>query len=188
MAGREQLTLLEQDALKQRVLVPEHQALVGGVPVGSLQVVQVLLVHPDRLFELLDVFGASFAEGGLCLAVPLLTFLGRSINLAKPSVPLMYRLPRHVTVTVCSYRLTGLRPPLRFTGWPSWELDAVWLLPLGACMPSSPESSESSESCLMLSFLSMDIMSAISSMCKAVLPVGGERLERGGGGGERRGG
>lgn len=68
-------SFLEKDALEQRVLVAQHQTLVGGVTVGSLQVVEVLLMDADSLLELLDVFGAAFTEGGLRLAVSLLALL-----------------------------------------------------------------------------------------------------------------
>jgi len=67
------LTLLKQDALKQRVLVAQHQALISGMPVGSLEVCQILLMSANSLFELLDILGAAFPESSLGLTVPLLS-------------------------------------------------------------------------------------------------------------------
>lgn len=74
-------TLLEQDALEQRVFVPQHQTLVGGGAVGGLEIVEVRLVDTDSLLELLDVLGATLAERGLSLAVPLLAFLRGGVDL-----------------------------------------------------------------------------------------------------------
>ena len=86
-------TFLEENALQERVLVPQHQTLVRGIAVGGLEAVEVLLVHADRLLELLDVLGAAFAESSLGLAVPLLPLLRRCVYL--PSA--LGSLPREAT-------------------------------------------------------------------------------------------
>jgi len=65
----------EENALKQRVLVTEHQTLVCRVPMGGLEIGQVLLMGTDGLFELLDVLGSPFPESCLCLAVSLFPLL-----------------------------------------------------------------------------------------------------------------
>jgi len=73
--------LLEEDSLQKRVLVTQHQALVRGMAVGRLQVVEILLVNTDRLFQLLDVLGAALPESGLSLAVALFPLFRSRINL-----------------------------------------------------------------------------------------------------------
>jgi hypothetical protein len=75
-------TFLEQDPLQQRVLVPEHQALVGGTAVALLQVLQRVLMVLDGALKLLDVLGTALAEGSLGLAVALLALLRGGIYLA----------------------------------------------------------------------------------------------------------
>lgn len=75
-------TFFEQDPLEQRVLVSEHQALVGSTAVALLQVLQRLLMVLDGALELLDVLCASLAEGSLGLAIALLALLGCGIYLA----------------------------------------------------------------------------------------------------------
>lgn len=108
-------TLFEQDALQQRVLVAQHETLVGGVPVGRLQVVQVLLVDLDRLLELLDVLGAALAEGGLGLAVPLLPLLRGGVDLYPVLVTTVTHSGRESIVGV----LEGFEPKAgrRFDRW-----------------------------------------------------------------------
>jgi hypothetical protein len=49
--------------------------------VGSLEIVQIGLMDPNCLLELLDVFCSTFSECGLCLPVPLLSFFRCSIDL-----------------------------------------------------------------------------------------------------------
>lgn len=78
---RARLTFLEEDALQQRVLITKHQALVGCGAVCRLQVVQIGLVDADGLLELLDVLRPTFPECGLRLAIALLAFLRRCIDL-----------------------------------------------------------------------------------------------------------
>lgn len=68
------LTFLQKDPLEQRVLVSQHQALVGGGSVALLQRLQRLFVPLDGGLQLLDVLGAAFAKGRLSLAIPLLAF------------------------------------------------------------------------------------------------------------------
>lgn len=76
-------TFLEEDALEQGILVSEHQAFLGGSAMGRLKIVEVGLVDTDGFLELLDVLGASLAEGGLGLAVPLLAFLRGCVDLKQ---------------------------------------------------------------------------------------------------------
>lgn len=76
------VTFLEQDALQQRVLVAQHQTLVGGAAVALLQVLQGVLMVLDGALELLDVLGAALTEGSLGLAVALLALLRSGIDLA----------------------------------------------------------------------------------------------------------
>jgi hypothetical protein len=52
---------------------------------GGLETLEVRLVNLDRLLQLLDVLGAPFSEGSLSLPVPLLSLLGRSIDLDEMS-------------------------------------------------------------------------------------------------------
>ena len=80
------LTFFEQDAFEQRVLVAQHQALVGSAPMGRLKVVQVGLVDSDGLFELLDILCAPLSERRLRLPIPLLTLLGSGVDLWMMSV------------------------------------------------------------------------------------------------------
>lgn len=74
-------TLLEENTLKERVLVSKHQALVGGGAVSRLKIMEVRFMDSDGLFELLYVFGAAFSKGGLSLSVPLLSLLGCCVDL-----------------------------------------------------------------------------------------------------------
>mgnify|MGYP005989002645 FL=1 len=67
--------LLEQDSLEERVLVAEHQTLISGCAVSSLEVVEVGFMAEDGLFQLLDVLRASLTESSLGLSVSLLAFL-----------------------------------------------------------------------------------------------------------------
>jgi len=73
-------SFFEQDAFEQRVLVAQHQALVGSAPMGRLKVVQVGLVDSDGLFELLDILCAPLSERRLRLPIPLLTLLGSGVD------------------------------------------------------------------------------------------------------------
>jgi hypothetical protein len=74
-------TLFQEDAFQQGVLIAQHQALVSRVAMSSLEIGQVLLVGADGFFQLLDVLGPPLTESGLGLAVSLLPFLRRSIDL-----------------------------------------------------------------------------------------------------------
>lgn len=71
-------------------------------------------------------------------------------------------------------------------GWLSCALFVLpsWAPPADVGSPSGLEPKESSESCLMLSLLSMDIVSAMSSEFETLQPVGSERLEQREGGGK----
>lgn len=79
---------LKQDTLKKRVLVAQHQALICGATMCGLEVVQIRLVDSDSLFELFDILGSPFSEGGLRLAVSLLAFLRRSVDWLAPALAL----------------------------------------------------------------------------------------------------
>jgi hypothetical protein len=74
-------TFLQQDPLEQRVLVPEHETLVGGIAVTVLEVLQRLLVVLDGALELFDVLGAALAEGSLGLAIALLALFRGGVYL-----------------------------------------------------------------------------------------------------------
>lgn len=78
---KEQPTLLEENALQERILISEHQAFFGSGAVRSLQVVQVGFVDAYGFLELLYVLSAAFAKGSLRLPVALFAFLGSSIDL-----------------------------------------------------------------------------------------------------------
>ena len=68
-------TFLEQDALQKRVLVPEHQTLIGSVAVSCLEGGQVGLMSTDGLFQLLDILSPTLVKGSLSLPIPLLPLL-----------------------------------------------------------------------------------------------------------------
>ena len=74
-------TLLQQDSLKKRILVAEHETFVSGTTVTLLQGLQRLFMVLDGGFELLDVLGAPLSERSLSLPVPLLALLGGGIYL-----------------------------------------------------------------------------------------------------------
>lgn len=76
-------TFFKEDTLEERVLIPKHQTLVGGVTVSSLELVEILLVHTDCFLQLLDVLRTPLAESGLSLAIPLFPFLRRGIYLIQ---------------------------------------------------------------------------------------------------------
>lgn len=76
-----ELTFLEKYTFEERVLVSQHQTLVGSRPVSRLEVVEVGLMDTDSLLELLDVLGASLAKSSLCLTVTLLAFLRGGVDL-----------------------------------------------------------------------------------------------------------
>lgn len=75
--------LLEENALKQRVLVSQHQTLVRSGAVGSVQVGQRLFLNADSLLKLFDVLGPALAESCLSLAVALLALLCGRIDLEQ---------------------------------------------------------------------------------------------------------
>lgn len=75
------LTFLEKNSLEQRVLISQHQTLIGGRSVALLQRLQRVLVPLDRGLELLDILGPPFAKGRLSLSVPLLALFRRRIDL-----------------------------------------------------------------------------------------------------------
>lgn len=69
------MTFLEKNSLKQRVLIPKHQAFVGGIAMSGLEVVQVGFVHPNSLLKLFDVLSPALTKRSLCLPVALLALL-----------------------------------------------------------------------------------------------------------------
>lgn len=75
------ITFLYQYALEERILVSQHQTLVGGRAMACLQVLQRFLLHLDVALQLFNVFRAAFAKRGLGLPVALLPFLGGGIYL-----------------------------------------------------------------------------------------------------------
>ena len=76
-------TFLKKDSLKQRVLVPQHQALVSRSPMALLQILKMILMLLHRSLELFDVFRPPLAESGLGLPVPLLSFFRCSVYLQR---------------------------------------------------------------------------------------------------------
>lgn len=168
--------LLEEYALEQRVLISQHQTLVRGGTMSSIQVSQGLLLDTDGLLELLDVLGSALPKSCLSLAVSLLPLLcGRidlgprqySVSNPAPHTAGSVKIPRdwpcedHSKRTrkarECSQR-TGLRPPFRLGAWPSGVGRAWPCSPESAGSPSpSPSGLEpngdSSLSCLIGSFL-----------------------------------
>lgn len=78
--------LLKKDALKQGVLVSQHETLVRCSPMGRIEVRQCLLLDTDGLLELLDVLRTSLPESSLSLAVPLFSLLSGCVDLGAPSV------------------------------------------------------------------------------------------------------
>jgi hypothetical protein len=79
--GSKQRTLLQQDSLKKRILVTEHETFVSGTTVTLLQGLQRVFMVLDGGLELLDVLGAPLSERSLSLPVSLLALLGRGIYL-----------------------------------------------------------------------------------------------------------
>lgn len=69
------LTFLQENSLEQRILVPEHQALISGRTMTLLEGPQSVFVLLDRCLELLDVLGSTFSERRLGLSVALLALL-----------------------------------------------------------------------------------------------------------------
>jgi hypothetical protein len=74
-------TFLKQDPFQERILVSQHETLVSCTPMGGLQVVKIGLMHPDGLFQLLDVLRSAFSKRSLSLAVTLLPLFGSGIDL-----------------------------------------------------------------------------------------------------------
>lgn len=73
--------LFEEYALEQRVLISQHQTLVRGGTMSSIQISQRLLLDTDSLFKLLDVLGSPLSKRCLSLAVSLLPLLCGRIDL-----------------------------------------------------------------------------------------------------------
>lgn len=80
-------TFFKENALEQRVLVTQHQALISRVPVGRLKVGEVLLMGANGLLQLLDVLGSPFSESRLSLPVSLLPFFRGRIDRFATSFP-----------------------------------------------------------------------------------------------------
>jgi hypothetical protein len=69
------LTLFQENALQQRILVPEHQTLISSSTVALLESLERFLMMLDGRFELLDVLCSSLTERCLRLAISLLALL-----------------------------------------------------------------------------------------------------------------
>ena len=74
-------TFLQQDPLEQRVLVPKHQAFVGGASMALLYTLQGIFILFELRFQLFDILCATLTKGSLSLPISLLTFFRRSIDL-----------------------------------------------------------------------------------------------------------
>lgn len=85
-------TLLQQNTFQQRVLVPQHEALVGRGPVALLQARQGVFVLLDSGFKLLDILSATLAKGSLRLPVALLALFGSRIDLEQISAHQTYQI------------------------------------------------------------------------------------------------
>ena len=75
------LTFFQQNSLKQRVLVSQHQALVCCGTVALLQSMQRVLLSLYGGLQLLDIFCPPLSESRLSLTVPLLSFLRGGVYL-----------------------------------------------------------------------------------------------------------
>lgn len=73
--GTSRHTFLQENSLEQRILVPEHQALISGRTMTLLEGPQSVFVLLDRCLELLDVLGSTFSERRLGLSVALFALL-----------------------------------------------------------------------------------------------------------------
>jgi len=82
-------TLFEQNALKQRVLIPQHEAFVGGSPMALLETGKRVFVLLDGGLELLDVLCSPLSERGLCLSVALLSLLRGCVDLRYINMPVL---------------------------------------------------------------------------------------------------
>jgi hypothetical protein len=103
-------TFFQQDSFEERVLVAQHETLVGSIAVAVLQVLQRLLVVLDGALELLDVFGAALAEGSLGLAVALLALFRGGIDLGEGELVQGARARRlGVEVWRCGWQWRGSR-------------------------------------------------------------------------------
>lgn len=76
-------TFLQQDALEQGVLIPQHQTLIRRASVALLQALQGLLIALDSSLELTDILCATLPESSLRLSIALLTFFGGGIYLEQ---------------------------------------------------------------------------------------------------------
>ena len=74
-------TFFEQYALKERIFVSKHQALICCCPMVLLETLKSFFMLLDSGFQLLDVFCSPFPESCLSLAIALLTFFRCRVNL-----------------------------------------------------------------------------------------------------------
>lgn len=58
-----------------------------------LETSERFLILLDGCLQLLDVLRPSFPKGGLCLSIPLLSLLGRCVDLAKTSASILHSGP-----------------------------------------------------------------------------------------------
>jgi hypothetical protein len=68
-------TLFKKDSLKQRILVPKHEAFICCISVALLQGLQCFFMSLDGRLKLLDVLCPPLSKSGLSLAVSLLPLL-----------------------------------------------------------------------------------------------------------------
>jgi hypothetical protein len=80
------LTFFEENALKKRILVTQHQAFICSSAMILLQGLQRFFIALDGGLELANVLCATLAKGGLGLSVALLTLLRSCVNLIEVSL------------------------------------------------------------------------------------------------------
>jgi hypothetical protein len=74
-------TLFEENSLKQRILVPQHQTLISRLTMALLKTLQGIFMVLYGSFQLFDIFGSTFTKSRLRLTIPLLTLLRCGIDL-----------------------------------------------------------------------------------------------------------
>jgi hypothetical protein len=107
------ITFLYQYALEERILVSQHQTLVGRGAMACLQGLNGFLLQLDGALQLFNIFCAAFSERRLGLSIALLALLGGGIYL-------FIRLAGGSGVYAMANtegtqkKHTGFRPPFRF--------------------------------------------------------------------------
>ena len=115
--SKRRLTLLQENALQQRILVPKHQTLISSSTVALLESLERILMMLDGRFELLDVFCSSLTECCLRLAISLLALLRSGIYL-DCGQPYM---------DTDNFKSRTYRLPSSFAFW-CWGRILTWLL------------------------------------------------------------